>query len=370
MMSLLPLHAMRRALVRVADHLGVNVLPQAPIGLVADNAEWAITWVARYICDGVNALRPGLAAVTPYPSGLRRSIVHFGTRDIWLAAQERIGPTNKVVVTSLHGDSSDGEHVKRSLGAFVDSLPRVAAVVTSNRIVERRLLKFGVSRERLHVIPLGVDTRLFVPPTESERASARQLFGIPDGMLCVGSFQKDGVGWGEGLEPKRIKGPDVFVEAVARLARELPVFVLLTGPSRGYVKRRLGKLGIPFVHRMIEDFVSVVRAYHALDVYIIASREEGGPLALVESMATRVPVVTTDVGMVPDIVRHEESAMISSSGDWKALSDHAARILTDSALRQRIVDRAHADVSQYDWMELARRYYKDVYASLLTELGR
>jgi glycosyltransferase involved in cell wall biosynthesis len=355
---------------RWAAALGLDLTSRAPVKLVSDGAEWAITWMARHLCRGVNALHAGTAALAEDPGPLRRSVVHFGTRDLWLAARNRLDGGNRVVVTSLHGNPGDGDHFKRSLDGLLDSLPRVAAVVASNGIMSDRLLRMGIPRERLRVVPLGVDTTAFVPATEAGRAAARRAFGVPDGKFCVGSFQKDGEGWGDGLNPKLIKGPDVFVAAVARLARDLPVFVLLTGPARGYVKRRLAALGIPYAHHEIDDFGEIVRAYHALDLYLIASREEGGPLALVESMAAGVPVAATAVGMVPDVLRHGENGMVAVSEDSDSLAQHAARVLTDSGLGRMIVDRALADVRRYDWMVLARRCYDEVYAPLLRELGR
>lgn len=358
------------ALMGAAFALGVDVAPRAPVNLVAENAEWAILWVARYVCRGANAVRPGIAALSSRPDLARNRVLHFGTRDLWLAARGRVDPSNRIVVTSLHGNPDDGGHFRTSLHGFIDSLASVSGVVTSTRIMERRLLDLGVPRERLHVIPLGVDTATFVPPTAAERQAARRAFGVPDERLCIGSFQKDGEGWADGLEPKWVKGPDVFVDAVARLGGELPVFVLLTGPARGYVKARLDSIGIPYVHRILDDYTRLVTAYHALDMYVVSSREEGGPLALMESMATGVPVVATAVGMVPEALRHGENGMVAPSEDWAALAEHAGRVLTDAGLRRRLVDHAVADVAEYDWPVIARRYYAEVYAPLLRELGR
>ena len=67
--------------------------------------------------------------------------------------------------------------------------------------------------------------------------------------FVVGSFQKDGVGWEEGLEPKLIKGPDVLLAAVERLRQRVPeLWLLLTAPARGYVKEGLERIGVPYRH--------------------------------------------------------------------------------------------------------------------------
>lgn len=127
----------------------------------------------------------------------------------------------------------------RHVDDFLASVPRLTRVVTAAELIEARLLDWGVPREKLIRIPIGVDTDLFRPANAAERKVARTRYAIPDEALVIGSFQKDGVGWGEGNKPKLIKGPDVFLDVVDRVARKRPVFVLLTGPARGFVKRGL-----------------------------------------------------------------------------------------------------------------------------------
>ena len=102
----------------------------------------------------------------------------------------------------------------------------------------------------------------------------------------VGSFVKDGVGMDEGLEPKLLKGPDVFVAVVARLRERIPnLSVLLTGPARGYVRRELDRLGVPHRHVLARTRAELGRAYHEVDVCLVTSRQEGGPTSVLEAMA-------------------------------------------------------------------------------------
>ena len=66
-------------------------------------------------------------------------------------------------------------------------------------------------------------------------------------------WQKDGVGWRDGLEPKLIKGPDILLGAVERLRELVPeLYVLLTGPARGYVIQGLERAGVAFRHVLLE----------------------------------------------------------------------------------------------------------------------
>ena len=143
----------------------------------------------------------------------------------------------------------------------------------------------------------------------------RKKLGIPSTAHCIGSFQKDGIGWDEGMKSKWVKGPDTFLQVVQRLRRDHEICVLLTGPARGYVKSGLERIGVPYRHVWLKDYGEVAKHYWALDLYIIASRDEGGPLALLESMASKVPVVSTRVGMSVDLLVDGDNGLLSDVDD-------------------------------------------------------
>src|SRR5205823_6518925 len=156
-------------------------------------------------------------------------------------------------------------------------------------------------------IPIGVDTDAFRP--------GDRTLDLPGSAFVVGSLVKDGVGWGEGLEPKAIKGPDVFLETIELLTPRIPeLFVLLTGPARGFVKAGLERLGVPYRHLSVPAAELPV-VYRALDVCLVASRQEGGPKAVLEAMASGVPLVTTRVGQATDLVRNGENGFLVDVGD-------------------------------------------------------
>ena len=69
----------------------------------------------------------------------------------------------------------------------------------------------------MHRIPIGIDVETFTLRSPDGVVAARRAFGLPESAFVVGSFQKDGVGWGEGTEPKLIKGPDVLLSVAEQL---------------------------------------------------------------------------------------------------------------------------------------------------------
>ena len=204
-------------------------------------------------------------------------------------------------------------------------------VQVTNREMAELVLGTGMAAEKVHRIPIGIDVETFPLRSSDGIADARRAFGLPESAFVVGSFQKDGVGWGEGTEPKLIKGPDVLLAVAKRLRERVSeLYFLLTGPSRGYVCAGLERLGIAYRHALLEDVDAVAKAYEAIDVCLVASRDEGGPRAVLESMATGVPLVTTRVGQAADLVEHGVNGWMVDVEDVEALAGWAAHVAATS----------------------------------------
>lgn len=364
--------ALRAARVRAYCHawrglgwVGIDGAPKPPVCFVIENADWAIRWVGEHICDEINHLAPNTAAVSTQPERLIDQVVHFGSQYMWLSWGSAMSGANRYVTSFFHGKPEDGPEVAHHIDEFLASVPRLSRIVTAATIVEQRLLDWGVPRDKVVRIPIGVDTVLFTPPDAARREAARDALGIADHHVVIGSFQKDGVGWRDGIEPKLIKGPDVFLETVAHLNRDIPVFVLLTGPARGYVKAGLEKHGIPYAHRYVPTHAGLVACYHALDLYLVTSREEGGPMGLMESMASGVPVVSTAVGMAPDLIVDGVTGGIAEPEAVEALADACCAILGTADGGMALRAAARDAVMVCDWAVVGRDHLERVYAPLL-----
>lgn len=187
------------------------------------------------------------------------------------------------------------------------------------------VLSSGIDPAKVFRIRIGVDVGLFPQRTPADRSAARRELGLPEQAYVVGSFQKDGVGWGDGEEPKLIKGPDVLVEAMRILRERRPeLTVLLSGPARGFVRSGLERHGVPYVHVRPETYDGVARLYAALDAYVVPSRQEGGPKSVLESMASGVPIVSTRSGQATELIEDGANGRLVEVEDPEALADALA----------------------------------------------
>lgn len=302
----------------------------------------------------------------------RQSIFHLSQFTLLLHDFER--RENRLGFAYFHG--RPGTPGMPEFDACFETLRRrhaeIDRVQVTSRAMQELILETGITAEKLHRIPIGIDTGVFRPRTPRSRSDARRALGLPESAFVVGSFQKDGVGWGDGLEPKLIKGPDVLLAVAERLRERVPeLVVLLTGPSRGYVQAGLERLEIPYRHALLPSVDAVSQAYEAIDVCLVTSRDEGGPRAVLEAMATEVPLVTTRVGQALDLVRHGENGWIVDVEDVDGLVEwtaHVAGAPTGELAGVLEAGRITADENAYEalrprWRELFRGFVAT------TELG-
>lgn len=225
------------------------------------------------------------------------------------------------------------------------------------------LLALGVPAGKIVQLPEGVDLERFRPAADSAvRTRARRALGIPENAVVIGSFQKDGIGWGDGAIPKPVKGADILADAIIGLRRALPVHVLLPGPARGYINQRLTAAGVPFTAPGFVDRSQLPRLYHALDIYASPSRDEGGPAGVLEAMASGIPVVSTRTGMAADLIESGENGVLVPTDDAPALTEALSRLADSETTRIALARRARDTIAAYDWPILVDRYVTELYA--------
>jgi glycosyltransferase involved in cell wall biosynthesis len=108
------------------------------------------------------------------------------------------------------------------------------------------------------------------------------------------------------------------------------------GPDRESVERRAHQLGIVRDSLFLGYQEDVAQFYAAFDALILPSANEGTPVSAIEALAGGRPVVATDVGGVPDVVRDGIDGFLVEPGDVDAMADRLARLAADADLRRRM----------------------------------
>ena len=340
----------------------LNIAIKRDVYYIVETASWSI----RH--DGISLTKHiKNSTVTTDARGIRNSIVHFGSLNTFISdvGIKSIHKSNQVIVTCFHIDPGNPRNQY-----FIEADKNVDLWHTSCEKTKSQMITMGLPKAKIVVIPLGVDTAVFKQYSKENRKKAREELGISSDRFVIGSFQKDGLGWGNGDEPKLIKGPDIFCDVIERLnEKHSNLFVLLSGPARGYVKKRLDKIDVPYRHDFLETPNELPKYYNACDLYIVASREEGGPKSILESWASGVPLVTTKVGMAPDIIvdprqskQNIGNGFLCDIEDVDSLVASCDVVIGNKVDVESIVAQALEDVQSFDWKNIAECYKKALYS--------
>jgi glycosyltransferase involved in cell wall biosynthesis len=198
----------------------------------------------------------------------------------------------------VHGFTGGGR--KNQLNEYVQQLAlrRADAVIAVSRPIVARLEKAGLDRARISCIPNGF------APTEDQvaRSTARQLLGIPIDARVIG--------WVGRLS--REKGADVMLDAFALCDASWRLSMVGDGRERESLLKQAASLGITdrvTWHGLVPRAGAVLTAF---DAFVLSSRTEGTPIALLEAMHAGIPIVATSVGGVPDVLTEAEGILVPS----------------------------------------------------------
>lgn len=133
-----------------------------------------------------------------------------------------------------------------------------------------------------------------------DKISCRKELNIPEDKFIVGSFQRDTEGGT--TNPKLEKGPDLLCEFLKKLQSEKDIHVLLGGWRREYVIGRLESENIEYDFFERASLNKLRKMYNACDLYVVSSRYEGGPQAILEAACMNVPIISRDVGIARDVL--------------------------------------------------------------------
>ena len=232
--------------------------------------------------------------------------------------------------------------------------------------ISEELAALGIPRSKLQVLPLPAAP---VMAPVSSTGSARRRWALEPEHLVFGAV-------GRAIP---VKAWDVLMEAFAATHQRFPQSrLLLVGSTDGHDERQFrARLdAIARRHGIGEAIVftghvtNVGEAFDAMDVFVLPSRAEGFSLALIEALAAGLPVVSTRVGIAPDIVTNGEQGLLVSRGDGDSLRGALMTLAADPALRARLAAAAPAAVRALPSHHEHSRLLLEIYESLFNRRER
>jgi len=157
--------------------------------------------------------------------------------------------------------------------------------------------------KKITSIPFWVDQNVF--KFLDDKDSLRKKFNLQEDDYLVGSFQRDTES-SDLISPKLIKGPDIFIDLVKKMHKKNnKLKVVLAGKNRQYVISQLKESSIPFSYFEMVNIKELNELYNVLDLYLVTSRIEGGPQAIMEAAISKTPILSTDVGVASEILHNK-----------------------------------------------------------------
>jgi glycosyltransferase involved in cell wall biosynthesis len=195
---------------------------------------------------------------------------------------------------------------------------RVICVSDANRQYFTRTL--GRDARKFVTIRNGIDLTRFDPARE-DPATVRRSLGLPNGARVVGMVSR--------LDEVRKGGADFLAMARALVPEMTDVHFLVVGEGalRSELERTAGVMGLADRVTFLGARTDVSALLSVMDVFVMPSHWEGGPITVLEAMAMARPVVATDVGMVREVVTHGEDGLIVSEAAPRALTAAVRRLL-------------------------------------------
>jgi glycosyltransferase involved in cell wall biosynthesis/protein-tyrosine-phosphatase len=242
-----------------------------------------------------------------------------------------------------------------TLRMFAD---RVIAV--SNRITGM-LISNGYQSALVTTIHNGIDLRKAV--TSRSREEMQCALGVEDADIVIGTAGR--------LSP--VKGHDRFLHAAKLILDQQPRarFVIAgDGPLDHALKTLASRLGIARACRFLGARDDINDVIAAMDVFVLPSLNEGLPMAVLEAMALARPVVVSNVGGLPEVIRHRESGLLVRSGDHHALAAACLELASDRESAARIGAEARRVVEREFSHEHNGRALVDLYRGIAGRQAR
>ena len=256
-------------------------------------------------------------------------------------------------VSTYHIESKYLPNLARYIKIETQILRQIKGIVAVSDPIKKQLIQRQVAANRIRIIPNGIDDLYTVEKGSKNDFENCEKYPI---VIFVGRL----------IEKKNIH---VLINAIARLKKKFPRIRLLVAGEGPYKKelinqvRRLDLIKSVNFLGYVDDIYSL---YKMCDCFVLPSKTEGMPIALLEAMACKLPIIASAVGSVPKIVTHEVDALLIEPDNEEELYQALWRLLNNPLLKKNLGGNARKNFLINYTSDLMADRYKEFYDRILT----
>lgn len=222
-------------------------------------------------------------------------------------------------------------------------LKKSAAIICLNHQFKQKLLhKYNFPESKVNILLIGIDTDMFKPFTLEQKNRIRQDLGLKDNLV---------IGFVAGII-SHSKGADTLIAAFNQLKGKYPqVRLLLIGEDiLGFERDQ----SIIYCGRLRKEDLPTY--YNVMDIFVFPTWSEGAPKVVMEALACGIPVISTNVGGIPELIKAGETGFLVNPGDVNKIVSYCQMLLEDEGLRKRVGEKSRKyALENFDYHQLARR---------------
>ena len=266
---------------------------------------------------------------------------HYFSRYLFLTNILQIvrrSPIITIVHLFYQYESQDKLLIRRWINGWIERFHLMFAteIITSSEYSKREIESLGISPQRIHVFYPGLDREKLVKlPPSSEDINERKI-------LCVANYIAR-------------KGALYLIDAFARIPENEFTLHLVGRADKEFsyyqkILNRVKELGIEkIVFHDGQDRENIKYLYSTSDIFVLPSLKETFGIVLIEAMHYKLPIITTNVSAMPDLVKDGQNGLLVPPQNSEALANALKKLMTEPELRQRMGERGYRISQSFDW---------------------
>ncbi|THB75114.1 MAG: glycosyltransferase family 1 protein [Gammaproteobacteria bacterium] len=271
----------------------------------------------------------GLLATINYLKKTPVDVINtHSSTDSWMISLARIFCHRKFsIVRTRHVSAPINNHFTTK---WLYTKAAAHIVTTGIKLKETLVNDNGYPAHMITSIPTGIDTNIFKP---GNKAEARKELNLPQDKIIIGIL----------ATLRSWKGHKYLVDAIAQLNREdLHLLIVGDGPQKENLEKQISEIGIKEKTTMPGNQKNPYRWLQAMDIFTLPSyANEGVPQGLMQAMLTKLPVISTPVGSITEIIEHEKNGLIITPEDSNALAKAISSMLDSSDITTDLAEEGY-----------------------------